>query len=216
MAGSLADQLIQHQHASRSRIPPESLAIMDAASAEVAASGAARGAVGVGDRAPSFVLPDQNGAQVSLHSMLSGGPVVLSFYRGGWCPYCSLELRALMAHQPQIAAAGATLVAVSPQTPDASASTADQLDLDFPVLSDSGNQVAESFGLVFTLPEPLGRLYEQMGNDLAATNGDQTMRLPVPATYLIRPGGTIAWGFVDPDYTKRAEPTDVIAALEAL
>ncbi|MGC8514105.1 MAG: peroxiredoxin-like family protein [Acidimicrobiales bacterium] len=197
-------------------IPTEALAVIDRATAEVASSGIAGSSLGVGATAPDFDLPDATGTKVSLSTLLAKGPVVLAFYRGGWCPYCSTELRALQAKLPEIEAAGATLVAVSPQTPDTSLSTAEKLDLAFPVLSDAGNQVAESFGLVFTLPEALREVYSGFGIDLPAANGDDRFSLPIPATYVLRADGTVAWRFADADYTKRAEPDDVLAALAAL
>jgi|SRR5579875_368680 len=216
MTASLAQQLKEQNEAGRARIPAEALSVMDQATAEVASSGIAGSSLGVGATAPDFILPDATGTNVSLSSFLAKGPVVLAFYRGGWCPYCSTELRALQAKRVEINAAGATLMAVSPQTPDASLSTAEKLDLAFPVLSDGGNQVAESFGLVFTVPEALREVYAGFGLDLPAANGDDTFRLPIPATYVIRTDGTVAWRFADADYTKRAEPDDVLAALVAL
>ncbi len=216
MAADLAAQLKRQNDDARERIPAESLTIMDAATARLDASGLAESGVGVGDRAPGFELPDASGATVSLSSLLERGPVVLAFYRGGWCPYCSLELRALQARLPEIAAAGATLVAVSPQTPDNSLSTAERLELEFPVLSDVGNVVARSFGLVFTLPEDLREVYTGFGLDLPAANGDDSFELPIPATYVIAASGEVAWRFADPDYTRRGEPDDVIDALGSL
>lgn len=216
MSGSLAEQLREQNEANRERMPAETLAVLDQATAEVAASGIAGASLGVGAEVPDFELPDATGNKVSLSSLLAKGPVVLAFYRGGWCPYCSTELRALQGKLPEITAAGATLVAISPQTPDASLSSAEKLELAFPVLSDAGNAVADSFGLVFTLPEALRTVYARFGIDLPAANGDDTFRLPIPATYVLAADGTVAWRFADPDYTKRAEPDDVIAALSAL
>lgn len=216
MATSLAEQLREQNEAGRARIPVEALAVLDQATAEVAASGIADSSFGVGAKVPDFSLPAATGTKVSLSSLLGEGPVVLAFYRGGWCPYCSIELRALQAKLPEITAAGATLVAVSPQTPDSSLSTAEKLELAFPVLSDEGNRVADSFGLVFTLPEALREVDAGFGLDLPAANGDDTFRLPIPATYVLRADGTVAWRFVDADYTKRAQPDDVLAALKAL
>ena len=216
MAGTLARQLEERKQASRSRFPGQTLAVMDEATREVAASGIAGTSLAVGAQAPRFTLPDATGVPVSLSSLLAKGPVVLSFYRGGWCPYCSIALRGLQAALPGITAAGATLVAVSPQTPDHSLSTAEKLELAFPVLSDEGNKAAGSFGLVFTLPGALREVYAGLGIDLPAANGDETFRLPIPATYVIGTDGTVAWRFADPDYTRRAEPDDVLAALAAL
>jgi peroxiredoxin len=192
------------------------LSVIDEATAHLASSGLVEASLNVGAVAPDFSLPVATGAMISLSSLLIKGPVVLAFYRGGWCPYCSTELRALQAKLPEITAAGATLVAISPQTPDNSISTAEKFQLAFPVLSDQGNVVAESFGLVFSLPESLRELYRGFGYDLPAVNGDATFRLPLPATYVIDSNGVIAWRFADADYTKRAEPDDVIAILEAL
>lgn len=206
MATSLAEQLRHQNEAGRARIPAEALAVMDRATAEVEGSGIAESTLGVGARVPEFRLPDATGTEVSLSSLLDEGPVVLAFYRGGWCPYCSTELRALQARLPEITAAGATLVAVSPQTPDSSLSTAEKLELAFPVLSDQGNRVAEAFGLVFTLPEALRQVYAGFGIDLPSANGDDTFRLPVPATYVLRRDGTVAWRFADADYTNERSP----------
>lgn len=191
---------------------------MDQATTQIAASGLAESSLGVGAVAPDFTLPGATGAAVSLSALLTKGPVVLAFYRGGWCPYCSTELRALQAKLPEITAAGATLVAISPQTPDNSLSTVEKLGLGlaFTVLSDEGNHVAESFGLVFELPQSLRAVNQGFGIDLPAANGDTTYRLPLPATYVIGSDGIVAWRFADADYTKRAEPDDVIAILEAL
>ncbi|MDA8027342.1 MAG: peroxiredoxin-like family protein [Actinomycetota bacterium] len=216
MANSLAQQLKEQNEAGRARIPAETLAVMDRATADIASSGIVESSLNVGAVVPDFSLLDANGTKVALSSLLAKGPVVLAFYRGGWCPYCSIELRALQAKLPEITAADATLVAISPQTPDNSLSTAEKLELAFPVLSDDGNHVADSFGLVFTIPEDLREVYAGFGLDLPKANGDDTFQLPMPATYVLRTDGTVAWRFADADYTKRAEPDDVIAALKAL
>lgn len=216
MMTSLSQQLKEQNASGRARLAPDVLSVIDEATAHLASSGLVESSLNVGEIAPDFALPSATGAMISLSSLLIKGPVVLAFYRGGWCPYCSTELRALQAKLPEITAAGATLVAISPQTPDNSISTAEKFQLAFPVLSDQGNVVAESFGLVFSLPESLRELYRGFGYDLPAVNGDATFRLPLPATYVIDSNRVIAWRFADVDYTKRAEPDDVIAILEAL
>ena len=213
---SLAQQLSEQNAGARERIPTDTLAVMDAATDQVASSGLVDSAVGVGARAPEFTLPDAGGTKVALADLLTNGPVVLAFYRGGWCPYCNLELRALQAALPEIEAAGGSLVAISPELPDNSLSTKERLELAFTVLSDVGNEVAERYGLVFTIPEALRAVYDGFGIDLPASNGDASFRLPVPATYVLAPDGTVAWRFAHPDYTKRAEPADVVEALRAL
>ncbi len=213
---TLTAQLKAQNDQARARLPQESLAVMDKATSTLAASGITDTSLPVGAAAPDFTLPGVNGEQVSLAKLLTDGPVVLAFYRGGWCPYCNLELRALQAALPDITAAGATLVAISPQLPDNSLSTAEKLELAFPVLSDVGNVVAREYGLVFSLPEDLRSVYDGFGIDLPAANGDQTFELPVPATFVIDRDGSVAWRFVDPDYTHRGDPADVIAAVKAL
>lgn len=213
---SLKEQLKALNQQGRARRSTETLAVIDSAIEEVAASGIVEGSLEIGAKAPEFSLPDVTGGKVRLYDLLAKGPVVLTFYRGGWCPYCNLELRALQGILPEIKASGATLLAISPQTPDNSLSTAEKLELAFPVLSDVGNEVARTFGLVFTLPEALREVYSESGLDVASTNGDDSFELPVPATYVISGEGKVVWRFVDPDYTHRAEPADILAELRAL
>ena len=213
---SLTDTLAKQQADSKAMLPPEVRDTMSTATADLAASGIVESAIAVGATAPDFTLPNATGASVQLTQLLSQGPVVLSFYRGQWCPYCNLELRALQQALPDIVNAGATLVAVSPQTPDNSLSTVEKNELTFEVLSDVGNRVARSYGLVFELPEALRPIYAGFGIDLPAHNGDDTFELPIPATYVIGTDGTVSHAFVNADYTKRLEPADIVAALQAL
>ncbi|NNN00732.1 MAG: AhpC/TSA family protein [Acidimicrobiaceae bacterium] len=209
-------ELKRYNDSARERIPTKVLAVMNGATGALRESGLVEKSLAIGALAPDFVLPDVNGDQVKLSSLLDAGPVVLVFYRGGWCPYCSMELRALQARLGEITSAGATLVAVSPQTPDSSMSTVEKLELAYPVLSDVGNIVARSFGLVFSLPEDLREVYSGFGLDLPAANGDDTFELPIPATYIIDSSGKVVWRFADADYTKRADPNDVTAALASI
>ncbi len=167
----------------------------------------------VGAKIPNFTLPNAVENKIDIKSLLEKGVLVISFYRGGWCPYCNLELRALQQFLGEIEAQGATLVAISPETPDNSLSTKEKNELTFEVLSDIGNQVAKQFGLVFTLPEIVRPIYEQFGIDLPAYNGDSTFQLPIPATYIIKPDGTIAYSFVNPDYTQRLDPTEIVTVI---
>jgi len=182
----------------------------------LAASGIAQRALKAGDCAPDFRLPDARGGSLRLNSLLAAGPVVLSFYRGGWCPYCNLELRALQQALPGITRLGATLVAVSPQTPDESLSTAEKNALVFPVLSDAGSATAKSFGTAYDLAEELRPIYTRFGHALPDKNGDESWVLPIPATYIIDTDGTITLAFVDVDYRNRLEPADILAALQSL
>ncbi|HVW18879.1 MAG TPA: peroxiredoxin-like family protein [Solirubrobacteraceae bacterium] len=171
----------------------------------------------VGDPAPGFALPDAHGREMRLDNLLAHGPVVLVFYRGGWCPYCNLQLRAYGRALGEIEAAGGQLVAVSPQLPDGSLSTAEVDELAFPVLSDHGNRVARTYSLVFEVPSRVAEYYlSEKGLDLGRVNGDEVWELPVPATFVIDRSGRIAFADADPDYTRRTEPAAIVAALREL
>lgn len=189
---------------------------MRRAGQELADSGHADRALTVGARAPRFRLPSATGESVSLAGLLAAGPVVLTFYRGAWCPYCNIALRALQQHHAEISARGAALAAVSPQIPDESLSLADKHRLPFSVLSDVGSDTAKQYGLAFDLPDDLAAVYDRLGFDLQRVNGGHARTLPLPATYVIDREGVIRWAFVDADYTRRAEPADILAALDAL
>ena len=196
--------------------PPEIHPVMERATAELIASGQAGRALKAGDRAPDFSLNDPDGRPVSSADLLARGPLVLSFYRGVWCPYCNLELQALQEALPQFQALGASLVAISPQLAANSRKSQRQNKLEFPILSDTGNEVAAAFGLRFTLPDYLVELYRSLKNDLPAFNGDPGWTLPMPARYVIGQDGIIAYAEVNPDYTLRPEPEAMLPVLERL
>lgn len=165
---------------------------------------------------PPQTLRDQSGRPVDLSALFADQPLVVTFYRGGWCPYCNLELRAYQRALPEIAALGARLVAVSPETPDNTLSTAQKNALEFSVLSDSKGQLADALGIRFELSPAIKALYQKFGHDLAARNADDTWSLPMPATYVVAKGGRIVLADVDPDYRKRLDPTTALAALRDL
>ena len=213
---TLQSQLDASQTAFRSQIPAVSLAVVDQSTRDLASSGVVDTALQVGDRVADFSLPNQNGESKSLSDLLKAGPLVISFYRGGWCPYCNMELAALQKVLPEIEAAGARLIAITPESPDHSLSTAAKHALTFDVFSDQGNGVARQFGLEFALPEALRQLYGNFGIDLPARNGDDSFTLPMPATYVVGADGNVIYRFVDADYTKRAEPSDVLKALQGI
>ena len=212
----LQQQLEEQKKSTINKASPEILQTMAQATADLTASGIENQALGAGDLAPEFTLPNARGEEIRLTDLLSRGPVVVNIYRGGWCPYCNLELRALKEKLPKIEALGASLVAIAPEKPDKAAETTVRHDLEFEVLSDLGNQVSRQFGLVFTLPESIRAIYASFGTDLPAYNGDERFELPLPATYVIRPDGQIAYAFVDADYTRRMEPAEIIEVLRAL
>lgn len=194
-------------------VPYSVIETMHRATAELIASGAASHALKVGDKAPVFILNDPDGKPVSSAELLRHGPLVLSFYRGVWCPYCNMELQALQAALPEFQALGAQLVAISPQLPANSRKSARQNLLSFPILSDTHNDVAAAFGLRFTMPDYLIELYKGLKNDLPAFNGDSSWTLPMPARYVIDHDGLILYAEVNPDYTHRPEPQDMLPVL---
>ncbi len=169
-----------------------------------------------GSPIPALSLPDATGVRVDLRALAEFGPLVILFYRGGWCPYCNLELRSYQQRLADFAAQGATLVAVSPETPDDTLDTAEKNGLAFPVLSDVAGRLADALGIRFRLSPEIEALYRQFGHDLPARNRDGEWSLPVPETFVVARGGTIAAAFVDPDYRHRFDPADVLAVLAQL
>lgn len=191
-------------------------AILQKATENLIQSGLAEKALRVGAKVPDFSLPDAHGTAIRLSALLAKGPVVLSFYRGGWCPYCNLQLRSYQQILPAIHRLGAELVAISPQRPDKSLSTVEKDELAFPVLSDTQNQVARQFGLVFRVPEEVYKAYLGFGIDLEASNGEATHELPMPGTYVIDRERTIRFAFVNADYKIRLSAPQLLEALRAL
>jgi peroxiredoxin len=194
-------------------VPRDVIDVMDRATKELIASGAASRAKKAGDTAPAFTLDDPDSKPISSTNLLAKGPLVVSFYRGVWCPYCNMELRALQAALPEFQKLGASLVAISPQTPVNSRKSVRQNELAFPILSDPGNQVAAAFGLRFALPDYLVALYRTLKNDLPAFNGDPSWTLPMPGRFVIGQDGMILYAEVNPDYTRRPEPEDMLPSL---
>lgn len=194
-------------------VPPSVIETMHRATAELIASGAAQKALKAGDKAPAFTLNDSDGKAVSSADLLRQGPLVVTFYRGVWCPYCNLELQALQAALPEIRDAGAGVVAISPQVSANSRKSVRQNKLEFPILSDAHNDVAAAFGLRFELQNYLVELYKSLKNDLPAFNGDPSWTLPMPARYVIAQDGTIVYAEVNPDYTRRPDPSEMLPAI---
>ncbi|HVO02058.1 MAG TPA: peroxiredoxin-like family protein [Candidatus Cybelea sp.] len=196
-------------------VPPAVHATMQRAVDELAASGA-RERVKRSGQAPDFMLEDSNGAMVRLADLLAQGTAVLSFYRGVWCPYCNLDLQELELNAAAIREAGATLVAITPQTPANSRRSIAQHNLSFTILSDPGNEVAARYGLRYRLPDYLIALYKQLGVNLPAFNADESWTLPIPARFVIDRQGQIRSAEADPDYTHRPEPADLLPLLREL
>jgi len=174
-------------------------------------------ALAVGQQVPAFELPDAEGNLVSSADLLAKGPLVVTFYRGSWCPYCNLQLRALQARLADINALGAQLVAISPQVPDGSLSKNEISEMDFIVLSDQNAKVAAEYGVAWEVPEfVLNHMKVDRQLDLESINNGNGSVLPIPATFVIGTDGVISWRFVDVDYRTRSEPEDIIEALKKL
>ena len=184
----------------------------------VRSSGELDHALKVNDSVPDFSLPDAFGHQISLKALLKKGPVVISFYRGEWCLFCNIELHALQEALPKINRLGAKLIAISPEKPDSGIVMTEKNKLTFPVLSDFKNTVARQFGIVFRVGDELQDFSRTVfKNDLALRNGEDSYELPVPATFVVDASGIVRFAHVEVDYmTGRAEPAEVVAALEAI
>ncbi len=197
-------------------IPEAITARIDGGVAEITASGVAPG-LAVGDEAPDFTLDNAVGESVTLSELLATGPVVLTFYRGEWCPFCNIQLRHLEHALPDFQKFGATLVAVSPQAPDHALSLTEKYELEFPVLSDVDQAVADAYRVKFTLAGDLEDLQVNVfGNDPRTQNADATRSLPVPSTFVIDQQGVVRAAFVNADWRVRVDPEDVTAVLESL
>jgi peroxiredoxin len=213
MAARLSEKLESTRAALSQRIPVEQMKVYEEGIKNTAESGVVQRSIGVGAAAPAFELPDGAGSVVSLKSMLAEGPVVVTFYRGAWCPFCAVQLKEYQAMSGAFKAAGARLVAISPQTVEPTRRTAERWGLGYAVLSDAHNAVARQFGIVYRLPDEVAR--GSVGF-LREANGDDSAELPLAATFVVGTDGRVAWAFVEGDYRKRAEPADILAALEKL
>ncbi|MBW4643128.1 MAG: AhpC/TSA family protein [Goleter apudmare HA4340-LM2] len=167
----------------------------------------------VGDIIPDFTLPNAFGQPVELQKLLASGPVVISFFRGSWCPFCNLELAALQQALPAIKTLGASLIAISPQASHYTRSTVEKHELRYEVLSDRHNHIAHQFGIVFQIPEYLRPELQKIGYALPRANGAQPFELPIPATFIVSQEGKVIYAFVDPDYTQRLDPIEIVTIL---
>ncbi|YCM43274.1 peroxiredoxin-like family protein [Verrucomicrobiaceae bacterium 227] len=210
---TLREKLAAREAAGSGRVNPERKAIYAKGIAAIAEAKTVEGARKVGDVAPEFTLKDALGKEVSLSEELKNGPVVLTWYRGGWCPYCNIAMAALQEELPAIKKAGATLFALTPELPDKALTTAEKNKLEFKVLTDLNHKVATDYGLMFTLIPEVAKHFK-----LKEYNGDTAGadRLPLAATYIIGKDGKIAWSFLHHDYHMRAEPKEIVKFLEGM
>lgn len=191
-------------------------AAYDAAVAELRRTDFLAHVLEVGQPFPDFLLPDAAGRLVSRDDLLARGPLVVTFFRGTWCPYCSVTLDALQEELARIEARGATLTAITPETGGRALEMKRKHRAGYAVLADVDQGLAMACGVVFRVPQPYRRLLESRGVDLAERQGNDAWFLPVPATFVVDRGGVVRWRFLDADFTHRAEPDDVVAALAAL
>ena len=211
---ALVDDLLAHNQSARKRIDPDALAVMDQATQSLKESGFGEGIIRVGDTVPSFELELVDGSKFSFDEALSKGPGVIKFYRGGWCPYCNIELQSYQQMIGEFEEAGIWLLAIAPEEFDRIGATIQKRELTFPIAADPSQKVARSLNLVFTLPSHLISVYEKLGIDIMRT-GDQ-IELPVPATIIIDKNAIVAANFFDLDYTKRKDPVEVLNAAKTL
>jgi len=212
---TLKSQLDEKKQAFLDKAPAEKIEAYQRGVDGLAESGLLDQALHEGDQAISFTLDNATGKAVSLQTYLNQGPVVLVWYRGGWCPYCNITLHYLQEKLPEFQALGANLIALTPELPDKSLDTQEKNQLEFEVLTDLNNEVARAYGIVFQLPEEVSELYKQ-SFDLEAYNGNDSDELPLAATYVIDTDGTIRYAFLDADYRNRAEPDEILVALRTL
>ena len=207
---TLAKQLLEVQQRSLQSMSPERAAKYEESLRAIGETGVTHKALQVGSKAPMFELPNARGGKTALSEKLAKGPVVLTFYRGNWCPFCNLQLRALQQRLKDFDAMGASVIAISPQLPDSSLKAVDRNSLQFEVLSDVGSNVARKFNVLFTVPSQQKQYLERYNG---STGGSE---LPIAATYIIRQDSTITYSFLESDYRKRSEPEVLLRHLREL
>ena len=215
MSTTLSQQLEEYRAGWMLRVPADRRAAMERHIAHLSETGLGSRAKQVGDLAPVIVLPDAHGQTFEVATLLAKGPVIVTFYRGGWCPYCNLELKAYQALLPRIAAAGANIVAISPEKPDDTVSTAEKNALSFPVLSDIGHAVGKAFGVVYAFTDDVRQVYDGFKLDIPSKNGTPgDWSLPLSATYVIGANAVILFADTRVDYRERTDPEEVLRVLE--
>jgi len=217
MSVTMHEQSEQLKAAAASRLPAEVVEVFDRSIQDLLDQGVPADVVTIGDTLESFTLTDASDTPVTLDQLVATGPVVIVFYRGGWCPYCNLALRTYQRELlPELAAFGARLVAVSPQTPDQSLSTVEKAELEFTVLSDPGNRVARGVGITFQQADDVLDAQRTLGLDLSEVNAEGSTELPRPTVLIVDTDRTVRFVDVQPDYTARTEVADIVAALGRL
>ena len=210
---SLQDIFAERKALVAKYVPPDIQGVHARVIAELKEKHLAGSVLSVGAKAPVFELNNHSGTPLSSTELLARGRLVICFFRGRWCPFCVGQLEAMNLHLPRIEQAGASLVAVSPQTVQQSFFMADQHKLRVPLLSDAGNQVARQFGLVYRVPDDQQAIYRRAFVNLPFANGYNSWELPIPATFIINHDGAILYASGDEDYTQRPEPQEILRQL---
>ena len=213
---TLQDQLNAFKEQFKTMAPEGAIEAFGRSTQELIDSGQAERALKAGDKAPDFVLTDSDRGEVALKGLLAKGPVVLTFYRGVWCPYCNIELKALEQVAEDIRARGATLVAISMQSAADSRKSQRDNELSFPILTDKNGELADKFGIRWSLQDYVIPVHDGFGVNLPTIHGDGQWNLPMPARYVVDTDGSIAYAEVNPDYTHRPEPADLFPILDNL
>lgn len=212
---SLKTKLDEKKEGFLKKADKKKIEIYEAGIDSVEQSGITKNAIQAGQKAPEFTLNDANGDAVSLFTLLKDGPVILTWYRGGWCPYCNITLHSLQENLPEFKKRNATLVALTPELPDNSLDTKEKNNLEFEVLSDVNSEVGKRYGIIYKLTEEVAEYYKK-GFNLEKYNGEDSYTLPLAATYVINTDGVVTYAFLDADYRNRAEPASIIEALDKL
>jgi len=212
---SLTEVLIDKKNTFLQNADEYTINTYEAGVKEVSDSGIINKALQVGNQAPDFELSNAKGKLVNLRDQLTNGPVVLTWYRGGWCPYCNLTLKALQNLLPEFKEYKASLIALTPELPDNSLTTLEKNQIQFEILTDTDLEVARKYNLVFKLGKPVSDLYKKHFG-LETYNGNDSDELPLAATYVISREGIIKYAFISPDYRERAEPSELLQVLTTL
>src|SRR5512147_1807632 len=213
LKATLKEELDQRRLMMRRFVPAATQAINDRATEEFRQAGFAAKALNVGDKAPEFTLPDVNGKLVSSAALLAEGPLVITFIRGRWCPFCCGTVQTWQTMLPLAKKKGAMIIDLSPMTSKQADFMRDQHKLMFPILSDECNRIASQFGVSYTVPKYQQELFLTVFINLPFINGEDSWTLPLPATFVIGEDGLIQYSWVNEDYTLRAEPSEVLQAI---
>jgi len=215
MTTSLKKQLEKTHSGFTSSAPQDVQNVINDGIKALAESDLIKNVIQKGQKAPDFTLVNSVGEKIKLYDELKKGRIILTWYRGGWCPYCNLQLQFMQRSLSTFKELGANLIALTPEKPDGSLSTKEKMELEFEVLSDLDSTVAKSYGLTFKLTDEVSHLYKNtFGLDLAEFNDNNSDELPIPATYIINQDATVEYAYINADYTQRAEPVDIIKELK--